>query len=117
MDATPEIGNEMAERTRFPALVERFEALGDAVGGRRDLVGVDRVKLAARVLRVPEDQGAPADRGDRSGGGRVAGRRFGQGGRAGAGMKARGLDLVHRPLPIENGFAAAGVPGAAGGQC
>jgi hypothetical protein len=43
--ARAEVGHQVAERARLPALVERLEALGHAVGRRRDLVGVDRVEL------------------------------------------------------------------------
>jgi len=53
-------------RTRLPALVERLEAFRDAVGGRRNLIGVDRVELLllAENLEIPEDQRfAPDDAG------------------------------------------------------
>ena len=45
MHAGAEVGHQVAERSGLPALVERLEALGDAVGRRRDLIGVDRVEL------------------------------------------------------------------------
>src|SRR2546427_944047 len=60
-DALTEVGHEIPERARLPALVKAFEALGDAVGGWGDLVGVDRVELAARDLRIPEDERLAAD--------------------------------------------------------
>ena len=33
------------ERPRFPALIERLQTLGDTIGRRRDLIGVDGVEL------------------------------------------------------------------------
>jgi hypothetical protein len=61
VDPLPEVRHEVAERADLPALVQRIEALGDAVRGRRDLVGVDRVQLPARDLRIPEHERLPAD--------------------------------------------------------
>ena len=49
--AGAEVRHQVAERARLPALVERLEALGHAVGGRRDLIGVDGVEFLA--YRVP----------------------------------------------------------------
>ena len=60
VDPLAEVRHQVAERAGLPALVERVEALGDAVGGGSDLVGVDRVALPARPGGVPEDQGAAA---------------------------------------------------------
>ena len=62
MHARAEVRHEIAERARLPALVERVEALRHAIGGRRDLIGVDRVELlrAGRRLRIPENQRATA---------------------------------------------------------
>ncbi len=59
--ARAEVGHQVAERARLPALVERLEALGHAVGRGRDLVGVDGVELAGELrarqaLRIPEDE-------------------------------------------------------------
>ena len=61
--AAAEIRHEIAERADLPPLVERVEALGHAVGRRRDLVGVDRVELARarRRLRIPENERAAAN--------------------------------------------------------
>ena len=56
--ALAEVGHEVAKGPFLPLLVERVETLGDAVLGRRDLVGIDRVELLSRPLGVPEDQGA-----------------------------------------------------------
>ena len=63
--ARAEIGHQVAERARLPPLVEGLEALRDAVGGRRDLIGVDGVELLlfAEDLQVPEDERAAADDG------------------------------------------------------
>jgi len=57
MDALAEVGHQIPERTHLPALVEAIEALRDAVVGRRDLVGIDRIQLLAWNLRIPEDEG------------------------------------------------------------
>jgi hypothetical protein len=61
MDALAEVGHEVAERAGLPALVKPVEALGDAIIGRRDLVGVDGVQLLARDLGIPEDESFPAE--------------------------------------------------------
>ena len=61
MDPLAEVGHEVAEGPRLPALVESREALGDAIGGGSDLVCVDRVALLAGRVGVPEDQGLAAD--------------------------------------------------------
>ena len=57
-----EVRHQVAERPGLPSLVERLEALGDAVGRRRDLIGVNRVELlrARRRLGIPEHQRAAA---------------------------------------------------------
>ena len=65
--ARAEVRHQVAERSRLPALVERLEALGHAVGGRRDLIGVDGVELlrelcAREAHRIPEDERASGDR-------------------------------------------------------
>jgi hypothetical protein len=56
--AGAEVGHQIAERSRLPALVERVEAFRHAVGGRRDLIGVDRVELLllSEDLQIPEDE-------------------------------------------------------------
>ena len=54
MDARAEIGHQVAERAGLPALVERVEALGHAIGGGRNLIGVDGVELL-RLARGPSD--------------------------------------------------------------
>ena len=54
VDARAEVGHQVAERSRLPALVERLEALRHAVGGRRDLIGVDGVELLL-LARGPSD--------------------------------------------------------------
>src|SRR5690606_23919402 len=61
-----EVRHQVAERSGLPALVQRLEALGDAVGGRGDLIRVDRVELLrelrpGQALGIPEDQRASAD--------------------------------------------------------
>ena len=58
--ARAEVGHQIAERSGLPALVQRVEALGHAVGRRRDLIGVDRVELLARRAGIPENQRLPA---------------------------------------------------------
>jgi len=70
MNACAKVGHQVAERARLPAFVQRLEALGHAVGGRRDLIGIDRVELLllARDFQIPDDQRAAADhRGRRRG--------------------------------------------------
>src|SRR5688572_9104781 len=66
MDAGPEIGHEIPERSRFPPLVERFQAFGDAIGRWRYLIGIDGVQLpsvlGAREFRIPEDERPATDR-------------------------------------------------------
>ena len=54
--AGAEVRHQVAERSGLPALIQRLEAFGHAIGGRRDLVGVDGIELLARHLRVPEHQ-------------------------------------------------------------
>src|SRR5206468_4491250 len=53
--------HEVAEGAGLPALVQCREAFGDAVRRRRDLVGIDRVKLLPGAFGIPEDEGASAD--------------------------------------------------------
>ena len=47
--ALAEVGHQIAERAGLPAFVERVEALRHAIGGGRDLIGVDRVELLSGV--------------------------------------------------------------------
>ena len=54
MDAGPEVRHQVPERPRFPALIERLQTLGDTIGRRRDLIGVDGVELARRWV-APSD--------------------------------------------------------------
>src|SRR5262249_16636149 len=63
MDARPEVRHQIAERAGLPALVERFQAFGDAGGRRRDLIGVDRSELLLlpEDLQVPENERLSAD--------------------------------------------------------
>ena len=82
MHALAKVGEEVAEGAFLPPLVERVEALGDAVGRRGDLVGVDRVELAARCLGVPEDERPAADETARVRRGEVGGPRSGESRRA-----------------------------------
>ena len=65
MDTRAKVRHQVAERARLPLLVERVEAFRDAVGRRRDLVGVDGVELLlfAEDLEVPEDERAATDDG------------------------------------------------------
>ena len=66
VDAGAEVRHQIPERPGLPLLVECLETFRDAVGRRRDLIGVDGVELL-RELRageaglVPEDQRLPAD--------------------------------------------------------
>src|SRR5438874_2318651 len=64
MHARAELGHQVAERARLPALVERLEALRHAVFRRRDLVGVDGIELlaGAPARPVPKDQRLTPDR-------------------------------------------------------
>jgi hypothetical protein len=93
--ARAEIGHQVAERSALPPLVEGLEALGDAVGGGRNLIGVDRVELLLLPghLEVPENERRAAD--DRA---RLSGvvrrRRRGRFARH-AGLQPSGLDAVH----------------------
>ena len=66
--ALAEVRHEVAERPGLPPLVQRLEALGHAVGGRRDLIRVDGVELLllSRHLQVPEDQRPAAHESRRS---------------------------------------------------
>jgi len=58
MDACAEVGHEVPERSGLPPLIERLEALGHAIGRRRDLIGVDGVELLLLSwnLEVPENE-------------------------------------------------------------
>ncbi len=98
VNARAEIGHQVAERSRLPALVERIEALRDAVGGRRDLIGIDRVELLLlpEDLQIPEDERLAADDAGVRG---VLGRRRRRGGDRilrDAGLEPGGPDLMHR---------------------
>ena len=71
MDARAEIRHQVAKRSRFPSLIERFEALRHTVGGRRDLVGIDGVEFpgelrSRQALRIPEDEGSTRDQPSRA---------------------------------------------------
>ncbi len=59
-------GHQIAEGPRFPALVQRVEALRHAVGRGRNLIGINRVELprearAGKTHRIPEDERLPGD--------------------------------------------------------
>jgi hypothetical protein len=56
VDASAEIGHQISKRAGLPTLVERGEALGYAVGRRRNLVGVDRVQFFVGLAGIPENQ-------------------------------------------------------------
>ena len=47
-----EVGHQIAERSGLPAVVERFQAFGNAIGRRRNLVGIDGVEFPP-VFRSP----------------------------------------------------------------
>src|SRR5207237_6553342 len=95
------IRHEVPERSRFPALIQRLQALGHAVSGRRDLIGVDRIELLllAEDLQIPEDERLSIDRGPRA---RYIDAARGGGDRL---TRATGLDpgganrLPHPPVP------------------
>ncbi len=97
MDPRPEIRHQVPKRTGLPALVERLEALGDAVRRRSDLIGIDRVQLLAtrRLFGVPENQRLAADerRGNRGSAGPAVG--FNRIVYRGARLEACRLDFVH----------------------
>src|SRR5262245_9912273 len=65
MHPLAKVRHQIAERSRFPPFIQRFEAFGDAVRSGGDLVGIDGVKFSAEFcawqLRVPENQRLPAD--------------------------------------------------------
>ena len=60
MNTGAKVGHEIPEGARLPSFVQCLEALGNAVGRRRDLIGIDGVEFAAisgaGELRIPEDQ-------------------------------------------------------------
>ena len=99
--ARAEVGHQVAERAGFPLLVERLEALGHAVGGRRDLIRVDRVAFLGELRpwkahRIPEDERPSTDEVvglPRALGGSVRQRLDGH-----AGLATGGLDPVHATL-------------------
>ena len=120
MHARAEVRHQVAERAGLPALVERLEALGHAVGGRRDLIGVDRVELlrARRRLRIPEDQRARRGSGCRVGR-RLRGvrrRGFAKAVDTRARLQTRRLNRVHtsayRTRPVDS-YPAQDTPAAA----
>ncbi len=61
VDALAEIRHQVSKRSLFPFLIEGVKALRHAVGGRRDLIGVDGVQFLPGALRVPEDERSPLD--------------------------------------------------------
>ena len=67
VDTFTKIGHQIAERSGLPPFVERVQALGDAVGGRGNLIGVDRVELLflAGDFQVPDDERFAANDRDR----------------------------------------------------
>ncbi len=98
MHARAKVGHQVAEGPGFPAFVEGLETLGDAVGGRRDLVGIDRVALpreagAGKGHRVPEDERLAANEGSLAG--NLARGGFRQGVEADSGLQPGGLNRVH----------------------
>ncbi len=106
MNPLAEVGHQEAERSLLPSLVERIEALRDAVLGGRDLVRVDGVELPARPLRIPEDEGPAPDRVPVPMLRALAGRR----GLAGpAGMRRRGVSC-RRPVGPAGAGRLAGPP-------
>ena len=60
MNTGAKVGHEIPEGARLPSFVQCLEALGYAVGGRGDLIGIDGVEFAAvsgaSELRIPENQ-------------------------------------------------------------
>ena len=60
-DPLPEVGHQVPERAGLPAGIEGLQALGDAVVGRRDLVGVNGVPLLSGPRGIPEDEGLAGD--------------------------------------------------------
>ena len=57
-----EIRHQVEKRPDFPALVERVQTLGNAVGGGCDLVGIDGVPFSPGFFRIPEYEGFSGDR-------------------------------------------------------
>ena len=101
MHAGAEVRHQVAERSGLPALVERVEALRDAIGRRRDLIGIDRVELLRRVLRIPDDQRLAANqrRGGGADNGEIGITRTGQGLDRNAGLEnGRLCDLHNRSI-------------------
>ena len=94
MHARAEVGHQVAERSGLPALVERLEALGDAVGRRRDLVGVDRVELLRRESWDPR-RSAPSLLYGGPGTARLPKRTFAGLGGGASPLTPSGLDRVH----------------------
>src|SRR4030095_6970556 len=81
VDSLAEVGHQVAEGAGLPSFVESFEAFRDAVGGRRDLVRVDRVAFLARHGGIPKDERlAPREARRFSCGRNVGGPRAGGGG-------------------------------------
>src|SRR5262249_32399144 len=107
MHALAEVGHEIPERSRLPALGERVEALGHTIGPGRDLIGIDRVELFLLPghFQVPEDQRLPADD-------RVRGRASARGGRPdrverGVRLESGGLRTVHLLLIVARAASVA----------
>ena len=63
VDACPEVGHQVPERSGLPPLVERIQTLGHAIGRRSDLVGVDCIKFFGTrgSLRIPEHERPPVN--------------------------------------------------------
>src|SRR5512133_3971623 len=62
MHARTKIRHEMPKRSGLPLFVEGLEALGDTVGRRRDLIGIDGIPLPGepgswQTHWIPENQG------------------------------------------------------------
>ena len=75
MHAGAKIRHQIAERSRLPSLVERVEALRHAVGGRRNLIGVDRVELLRGSFGSQKINASPADQPGRRRAGQIGGTR------------------------------------------
>src|SRR5262249_39090383 len=63
MNARAEIWHQVAKRSGLPTLVERIVAFGNTIGGRRDLIRIDRVELLllAWDFEIPENQSLAAN--------------------------------------------------------
>ena len=56
VNSLAEVRHQVAERPLLPSLVQLVETLRHAIGGGSDLIGIDGVELASRMLGIPEDQ-------------------------------------------------------------